>query len=61
MKKYTWYNNKHNNHPVEARLRPDTQHTAELRCVKCDKWIKWLTKSEYNLLTEDNKYNYERI
>jgi len=60
-KKYKWYDNKHNRHPVEARLRADTIHHAELRCVKCDKWIKWLSKQEYNLIIEDNKYNYERI
>jgi len=53
--KYTWYNNRHNHHPVEARLRSDTPHHAELRCVQCDKWIKWLTVQEYNLLTESYK------
>ena len=39
---------KHANHEMIVDQRPVAHNIASLRCKKCDKHIKWLSKSELN-------------
>jgi len=43
--------NKHNSHEVTVRLCLFGPHYAELRCVKCDKHIQWISKKDFLTLT----------
>ena len=48
---YKWYDNRHNQHRIRIQLVHDMPHYAELRCTDCDKWIKWLSRKEFEVLT----------
>jgi hypothetical protein len=37
---------KHANHEIMVDTTPVAHNVASLRCVKCDKHIKWLSKEE---------------
>jgi len=37
---------KHANHEMVVDQRPVAHNTASLRCKRCDKHIKWLSKTE---------------
>ena len=50
---FKWYDNKHNKHPIVINKKTSGPHYAELRCTHCNKWIKWLTKVEYETLKEN--------
>jgi len=36
----------HQHHPAEIRMMNTGPHGAELRCVPCDRHIKWLSPAE---------------
>jgi hypothetical protein len=48
MRKKPKYNPtvRHENHPAEIRMMSTGPHKAELRCVPCNRHIKWLTPAE---------------
>jgi hypothetical protein len=48
--KYKWFDNRHRNHVMAVIKKQTGPHYAEIRCCDCDKWIKWLSKSEYKIL-----------
>ena len=39
---------KHSDHQVTVRFTPTEYHPAHLRCVDCDRWLKWLRLEEAN-------------
>jgi hypothetical protein len=39
---------KHGNHQITVTFTPTEYHHAQLRCVDCDKWLKWLRLEEAN-------------
>jgi hypothetical protein len=45
---------KHESHNVEIRLYTGPKHTAYYRCIDCDKWVSWLSRSETNQALELN-------
>lgn len=43
----------HNEHPVRINYYHKNAHgQPALYCVKCDKWIQWLSKQDIKLLKE---------
>ena len=53
--KYKWYDNRHNNHPVAVIKRVSGPHYAGLKCIKCNTWLKWLSKQEYTVLRQEQQ------
>lgn len=38
---------RHNNHRVSVQYQPDgSPHRAQLRCIDCNAWLKWLSESQ---------------
>lgn len=44
---------KHDNHPVRINYyHTDAQGQPALYCVKCDKWIQWISKQDIKSIKE---------
>jgi hypothetical protein len=39
----------HDTHQVRIQLVSSGKHFAKIHCVTCNKWIKWLSRSETNV------------
>lgn len=52
MKKFASYEQKHEHHEVKIQLLSGGQHYAKIHCVTCNKWVKWLSRSQTNAALE---------